>query len=184
MADIRSTTKVEGTVASDVGIAASDIPVQIGGRASSAVPTAVSADADAVALWLNRSGAVVSSAVPHIGLNADPWTLTYKGAQYTTTQTSTVLQAGGASEKLVVTMCQIQAYGTTSFDLQVYFGTGAFSRGTSRSIFDGTFKPSSTLAPGVVLNGPFISGTNGDDVLVTTSAAGSVTIGVWYYIVT
>jgi hypothetical protein len=94
------------------------------------------------------------------------------------------LVAGGASEKIVVTKVQIQAFGTTAFDLQLYFGTGAFSRGTSRACFDGTFKPSSTLAPGAILDGPFISGTNGDDLMVTTSAAGSVTINVWYYIVT
>jgi hypothetical protein len=184
MADIRSTVKVEGIVASDVAISASDLPLQMGGRASTAIPTAVSGDADAVALWLNRNGAQLITQAPHVGLNADPWNLVHEAAQYTSTQTSTVLVAGGASEKLVVTQIQIQAFATTNFDLQVYFGTGAFARGTNRAVFDGTFSPSSTLKPGVVMNGPFISGTNGDDLMVTTSAAGSVTINVWYYVVT
>lgn len=182
MADIRTTLKVEGTQSTDAPV--SDNPILTGGRASSAVPTAVSADGDAAPLWLSRLGAQVMTLVPHIGLNGDPWSLVHEAAQYTTTQTSTVLVTGGASEKIVVTQIQIQAYGTTSFDLQVYFGTGAFSRGTNRAVFDGTFKPSNTLAPGVVMNGPFIAGTNGDDLMVTTSAAGSVTINVWYYVVT
>lgn len=123
-------------------------------------------------------------AAPHIGLNGDPWSLVHEGATYTSAQTSTVIVAGGASEKLVVTQIQIQAYGTTAFTCQVYFGTGAFSRGTSRAVFDGEFAPSTTLKPGVVMNGPFISGTNGDDLMITTVGAGSVTVNAWYYIVT
>lgn len=181
MADIRTTTKVEGPQASDIGV--SDNPVAVGGRASTALPSPVSADGDAVFNWLNRNGALVIADVPHIGLNGDPYSLLHEAAQYTTTQTSTVLVTGGASEKIVVTQIQIQAFATTTFDLQVYFGTGAFARGTNRAIFDGQFKPSTSLAPGYSANGPFISGTNGDDLMVTTSAAGSVTINVWYYVV-
>jgi hypothetical protein len=112
-----------------------------------------------------------------------PWTLTSKTAQYTTTQTSAVLQAGGASEKVVVTSIQIQAAATTAGTMQVYFGTGAYSRGTSLAIFDGEFAPSATLKPGVVMQGPFVSSTNGDDVLVTTSANMTVTVSIWYYLV-
>jgi hypothetical protein len=163
--------------------ATSGNPVYIAGRASAAIPTDVGADGDAAGMWTNRNGATVVLMAPHVGLNSDPWALVHEGAQYTSAQTSTVLVAGGASEKIVVTKLQIQAFGTTAFDLQVYFGTGAFARGTNRACFDGTFKPSSTLAPGAILDGPFISGANGDDLLVTTSAAGSVTISVWYYVV-
>lgn len=177
-----NTNEVVGDVAQDVAIAGN--PVAVGYRASTAIPTAMSADGDAVYPWANRNGAQVVLMAPHVGLNSDPWNLVHEAAQYTTTQTSTVLVAGGASEKIVVTKVQIQAFGTTAFDLQLYFGTGAFSRGTNRAVFDGTFKPSSTLAPGAILDGPFIAGTNGDDLMVTTSAAGSVTINVWYYVVT
>ena len=123
-------------------------------------------------------------AAPHIGLNGDPWSLVHEGATYTSAQTSTDIVAGGASEKLVVTQVQIQAYGTTAFTCQVYFGTSTFARGTNRAIFDGEFAPSATSKPGVVLNGPFISGTNGDDLKITTVGAGSVTVNVWYYVVT
>jgi hypothetical protein len=152
-------------------------------RASTAVPTAVSADGDAVAMWASRLGALITANAPHIGLNGDPWSLVHEAATYTSAQTSTALVAGGASEKIVVTQCQIQAYGTTAFTCQLYFGTGAFSRGTSRAVFDGEFAPSATSKPGVVLNGPFIAGTNGDDLCITTVGAGSVTVNVWYYVV-
>lgn len=155
------------------------------GRASTAVPTAVTADGDAVAPWTNRNGSLVVGYSPHATLVGSPWTLASKTAQYTGTQTSAVLQAGAAGETIVVTSIQIQAGGTTAGALQVYFGTGAYSRGTNRAIFDGEFAPSATLKPGVVMNGPFIAGATGDDVLVTTSAAiNPLTITIWYYIVT
>jgi hypothetical protein len=163
---------------------ASGNPNLIAGRASAAIPTDVGADGDVASLWTNRNGAQVVLQAPHVGLNSDPWNLVHEGVQYTSQQTSAVMVTGGASEKIVVTQCQIQAYATTAFTMQLYFGTGAFSRGTSRTIFDGEFAPSATLKPGIVLNGPFIAGTNGDDLMVTTSAAGSVTISVWYYVVT
>jgi len=125
-----------------------------------------------------------SMAAPHIGLIGDPWTLVHEGASFTSAQTSTDIVVGGASEKLVVTQCQVQAYGTTAFTCQVYFGTGSFVRGTNRTIFDGEFGPGSTYKPGAILNGPFISGTNGDDLKITTVGDGSVTVNVWYYVVT
>ena len=160
-------------------------PVYVAGRASNAIPTDVGADGDAAGLWTNRHGASMVSTAPHIGLNGDPWSLVHETAQYTTTQTSTVLVAGGASEKIVVTKVQIQAGGTTAGTVQLYFGTGAYSRGTSRAIFDGEFAPSSTLKPGVIMDGPFIAGTNGDDLMVTDSAAiNPLTITVWYYVIT
>lgn len=177
-----NTNEVVGDVAEDV--AAAGNPVQVGWRASTVIPTAMSADGDVVRPWANRSGAAVMTQAPHVGLNSDPWALANKTAQYTTTQTSAVLQAGGASEKIVVTQVQIQVGGTTAGTLQIYFGTGAYSRGTSRAIFDGEFAPSATLKPGVIMDGPFISGANGDDVLVTTSAAiNPLTISIWYYVV-
>ena len=173
--------------ASGPGAAASPTvgnPVRIGGRASNAIPTDVGADGDTTEFWTNRNGAPIGAQAPHVGLNGDPWSLVHEAAQYTGTQTSTVLVAGGGSEKLVVTKVQIQVGGTTAGTLQLYFGTGAFARGTNRAIFDGEFAPSATLKPGVVMDGPFIAGTNGDDLMVTTSAAiNPLTINVWYYVI-
>jgi hypothetical protein len=154
-------------------------------RASTAVPSAMSADGDGVALWASRKGSLINAMAPHVGLVADPWTLTSKTAQYTGTQTSAVLQAGAAGETIVVTKVQIQTGGTVAGTMQLYFGTGAYSRGTSKAIFDGEFAPSNSLKPGVVMDGPFIAGATGDDVLVTTSAAiNPLTVTIWYYIVT
>jgi hypothetical protein len=178
-----SAWEMVGDVAADVAVPAN--PVAIGGRASTAVPTAVSADGDSVYAWLNRNGLVVVSGIPGAGLNADPYTLLSETAQYTGTQTSTVLVAGGASERIVVTSIQIQVGGTTAGTCQVYFGTGAYVRGTDEAIFDGEFAPSSTLKPGFFAAPPagFRAGALGDDILVTTSAAiNPLTITVWYYI--
>lgn len=179
---VTGTVTVGGTAAH--GSPTSGNPVYAAGRASNAVPTDVGADGDAAGIWTNRNGAPVVTVAPHVGLIDSPWNLTHEAAQYTTTQTSTVLVAGGASEKIVVTNIQIQAFDTAAGDCIVYFGTGAYSRGTNRAIFDGTFKPSTTLAPGINMQGPFISGTNGDDILVTTTNNLDVTISVWYYVVT
>lgn len=175
--------EIIGDVAADVAVPAN--PLSIGGRASTAVPTAVSADGDSVYAWLNRNGLAVVSAIPGAGLNADPYTLLSVGAQYTTTQTSAVLLAGGASERIIVTSIQIQVGGTTAGTLQVYFGTGAFVRGTNSAIFDGEFAPSATLKPGFAQSPPsgYRSPTLGHDVLVTTSAAiNPLTITIWYYL--
>ena len=163
---------------------ASGNPNLVAGRASTAIPTDVGADGDAASMWTNRNGAQMVSNAPHIGLNSDPWNLVHEGVNYTTAQTSAVVITGGASEKIVVTQVQIQAYATTAGTAILYFGTGAYVRGTNRAIFDGEFAPSATLKPGVILQGPFIAGTNGDDLLFTSVGNISITISVWYYVVT
>lgn len=175
--------EIIGDVAADLAVPAN--PVIVGGRASTVQPTAVSADGDSVNLWATRRGAQVVTAAPHVGIfGSQPWNLVSETAQYTTTQTSAILVTGGASERIVVTYIQIQVGGTTAGTLQVYFGTGAYSRGTNFAIFDGEFAPSSTLKPGFTASGPFISATNSDDIRVTTSAAiNPLTVTVWYYVV-
>lgn len=177
-----NTNEVVGDAAHDA--AAAGNPILTGLTASTVVPTGVGADGRVVRAWSNRSGAQIVVDPPHVGLNSDPWNLVHEGAQYTSAQTSTVLVTGGASEKIVVTNIQIQAFATTAGTAVLYFGTGAFSRGTNRAIFDGEFAPSATLKPGVVMDGPFIAGTNGDDLMVTTTNALSITFNVWYYVVT
>jgi hypothetical protein len=159
-------------------------PVYVAGRSSAVIPTDVGADGDAAAMWVNRNGATVVLMAPHVGLNSDPWNLLHEGVRYTSAQTSTVVVAGGASEKIVVTKVQLQTEGTTAGTAILYFGTGAFSRGTSRAIFDGNFIPSTTSAPGVVMDGPFIAGTNGDDLLFTSVGAITIVVNVWYYVIT
>jgi len=107
-------------------------------------------------------------------------------AQYTTTQTSTTLgPTVSSSQRMVVTSIQIDASGTTAGSLQVYFGTGAYSRGTNKAIFDGGVKPSSTLEPGIVMTPaiPWVGGAD-EELKVTDSAAiNALTITVWYYLI-
>lgn len=114
------------------------------------------------------------------------YAVTGVSAQYTTTQTSTTIGPTVAStERLVVTYCQIQAGGTTAGELQVYFGTGAFSRGSSKTIFDGEFAPSSTSKPGFVAAPPVPwIGAADEELKVTDSAAiNKLTVTIWYYII-
>jgi hypothetical protein len=173
--------QVVGAVAQDSGVGSN--PVTIGGRASTAQPTAMSADGDVVHLWANRRGALVTASAPHAALTGTPWTLAGSTAQYTTTQTSAALVTASASQQIVVTSVQIQAGGTTAGTMQLYFGTGAYSRGTTPAVFDGEFAPSSTSKPGVVMQGPFIGAADADLRVTTSAAINPLTVTVWYYFV-
>lgn len=107
-------------------------------------------------------------------------------AQYTTTQTSTVIgPTVSSSQRLVVTYVQIDGGGTVTGNVQVYFGTGAFSRGSSKPIFDGGLKPSSSSEPGFVASKPngWI-GAADEELRVTDSAAiNPLTVTIWYYLI-
>jgi hypothetical protein len=85
---------------------------------------------------------------------------------------------------MVVTSVQIQAGGTTAGTCQVYFGTGAFSRGTSRPIFDGEFAPSATSKPGYAQS-PYVPyiGAADEELKITTSANMTITVSIWYYLI-
>lgn len=112
------------------------------------------------------------------------YTQVTKTAQYTTTQTSTALWTPASGKRVTVTSVQIQVGGTTAGTLQLYFGSGAYTRGTNQAIFDGEFAPSATLKPGVVMTPhiPYTSLTANDSLRVTDSAAiNPLTVTVWGY---
>lgn len=175
--------EVQGDAAHDAPVSGN--PILNAARASTASPTAVSADGDVVYLWALRSGALVTAKIPHLGKNADPYTLTGKTAQYTTTQTGVALWTPAAGKKLVITSYQIQCGGTTAGTLQVWFGASAdttYSRGTDLAIFDGEFAPSATLKPGVVQTGLWMASAVDHVLRVTDSAAiNPLTVTVWGY---
>jgi hypothetical protein len=107
-------------------------------------------------------------------------------AQYTTTQTSTTIgPTVSSTQRMVVTAIQIQATGTVGGNVQVYFGTGAFSRGSSKPIFDGAFIPSATSDPGFAMTKPNgWVGAADEELKVTTSAAiNKLTVTIWYYLI-
>lgn len=184
MADLRTgEPQVQGTRPLDAAIG--ENPLGTGGRASDALPTEVSADGNAVFLWLLRNGAAMTARLPHLGMIADPFTLTNKIAQYTTTQTGIALWTPGSGKRIVVTSYQIQAGGTTSGTLQLWFGGSAdttYTRGTDVAIFDGEFAPSNTLKPGIAQTGLWIADAADRILRVTDSAAiNPLTVNVWGY---
>jgi hypothetical protein len=102
---------------------------------------------------------------------------------FTTTQTSTDLVALSGSTKFYIGRLTIGTGGTTAGLVTVYFGTGAYSAGTSKTVFRGNFAPAATTYPGVVIgNGaaPFIVSAAGDALKITTSAAMTVYVQVDY----
>lgn len=177
-----NTNEVVGDVAQDAAVAGN--PVLIGGRASATEPTQMSNDGDAVYLWTTLRGALHTATFPHRGLIGDPYTLTSKTVQQTTTQTGTDVLTPSSGKKLVITKCIIACGGTTAATVQLWFGANAdttYTRGTDLAIFDGEFAPSATLKPGIVLEGPFIASAADHEVHLTTSAGITITVTLWYY---
>lgn len=185
MADVRAAGDVQARGTRALDDAVDGNPVTVGGRASDALPSEVNADGDAVHSWLLRNGAAVMSLLPHLGMIGDPFTLTSKTVQTTTTQTGSDVWTPASGKRIVVTSVQIQAGGTTAGTVQLWFGANAdttYSRGTDLAIFDGEFAPSSTLKPGVVMNGLWIASAVDHEVHLTTSAAiNPLTVVLWGY---
>jgi hypothetical protein len=103
--------------------------------------------------------------------------------EYTTTQTSTDLVAASGSTKFYIGRLTIGTGGTTAGLVTIYFGTGAYSAGTSKTVFRGNFAPSATVYPGVVIGSgvaPFIISAASDALKITTSAGITVYVQVDY----
>lgn len=116
---------------------------------------------------------VVTVPAPHASIG----TALSIAAAYTAAQTSTDLMAGTGGQRIYVTNLTIATGGTTAGRVSVYWGTGAFSAGTSVTLFDGEFVPSATTKPGAVLTFPVPVGgasATGDSLRITTSAAMTV----------
>jgi hypothetical protein len=66
----------------------------------------------------------------------------------------------------------------------LYWGTSTFTSGTSPTLFDGEFAPSSTVRPGMAQAFPVPMGGNsatGDNLRITTSAGITVYVTIGYY---
>jgi hypothetical protein len=129
-----------------------------------------------------NTGIQAVATIPH----KTGYTIASATARYTATQTSTTLgPTVSASQRMVVTSIQIQAGGTTIGEVVVYFGTGAYTRGTNAAVFDGSFTPSATNHPGYAQSPPVpYMGAADAELKVTTSAAiNPLTVTVWYYLV-
>jgi hypothetical protein len=115
---------------------------------------------------------VNSLPAPHLGM-----TMLSIAKVYSTTQTSADIIAGTGGQRIYVTHLNVMVGGTTAGRVSIYYGTGAFSEGTSVTLFDQEFAPSATVKPGAVL--PFAipfggASATGDNLRITTSAGVTV----------
>jgi hypothetical protein len=114
-----------------------------------------------------------SSAPPH----SQGVTPIQRAIQFTTTQTGGVIYTPTTGRRLVVTYMYVGVGGTTAGTYQIWFGASGdttYTRGTDVPIVDHEWKPSSTVAPGVVIGngaGPIGEGALNDVLRITTSAA-------------
>jgi hypothetical protein len=116
--DVVTLPGVEGKAAADAAISGN--PVQIGGRASTATPTAVSADGDAVPVWLTRLGQLIAQ----IGAPVDR--IVTGTLNRTNTTGADIIAAQGAGVKIVVTAIVVtNKHATQGTNVSVRRGTTA-----------------------------------------------------------
>ncbi len=118
--------------------------------------------------------------IPH----AIGYTIASFSNTFSTAQTSTNLVAGTTGQRIYVVSLAIGTGGTTAGRASIYWGTGTFAAGTSPTLFDGEFAPSSTVRPGMTQSFPYPPGgssATGDNLRLTTSAAMTIYVTVAYY---
>lgn len=147
-------------------------------RRDNVLSTLSEAEGDAVGLRVDGQGSLWASLsslpMPHL---AGGITTIKIGSAFTTQQTSANLIAGTAGQRIYVTSITIATGGTTAGRVSIYWGTGTFTAGTSVTLFDGEFVPSTNSKPGAVLSFSIPIGgasATGDSLKITTSAAMTV----------
>ena len=153
-------------------------PVKVGMKAASALPTAVaSADrANAISdLWGRQL-------VAHI----DPAMQVWKNVNVTSTQTGTDVWSPTTGKKIAVTYLQVSAYATTAARVILWFGDNAdttYTAGTDQVLWAGSFAPSSTAKPMMVIAfpNPIFCTTADRELHLTTDAGISLDITVYGY---
>lgn len=153
-------------------------PVKVGAKAVNALPTAVSNN--------DRVNSVADLFGRQLVSHIDPAMQVWKSANYTSTQTGTVLWAPAAGKRIAVTHLQVDSYGTTAGRIILYFGTAAdttYSEGTDQPLFKGSHAPSATAKPGALppITFPIYCTTADHNLHVTTDAGISVDIVVYGY---
>lgn len=142
-----------------------------------------------LAAGTNAIGKLAANAGVNIGAIEQATGIAYTGILtfsnvFSTTQTSANLIAGTGGQRIYVSHLTIATGGTTAARVSIYYGTGAFTAGTSITLFDGEFAPSSTSKPGVVLPYNFPVGgasATGDNLRITTSAGITVYVTIHYW---
>lgn len=152
------------------GAAPSGNPVLNAGQAvgsSGVFPTAVDA-ADLANLLLDLKKRLIVA-------QHDPGTFKHYSQDYSTQQTGTALLTPASGKRIMVTHLNVMVAGTTAGIVTVWTGGSAdttYTAATDRTIFRQQFYPSSTNAPGAVMDfaNPFV-GEADYVVRLTTSAA-------------
>jgi hypothetical protein len=133
---------VGGNVANDA--ADSGNPVKVGGRAITAWGTAITAAdrSDFITDLYNRQ--IITFRPAELQKSFAP-------AQFTTQQTSTMIWTPTSGKRIVVTSVIISTTGTTAGKITLYFGTGAYTPGTTQPVAVINFVPSATSNPGAIV---------------------------------
>lgn len=157
-------------VAGDIASGSTDIgnPLKIGGKAATAMPTAVS-NGQRVNTQFDSYGRLVITVM-------DPAAQVTKAYNTTSTATGAAIWTPAGGKKIALTKLTIGTYGTTAARVIVWFGASGdttYTAGTDQLVCAFSFAPSTTSKPGAVLI--FATPeycTNADYILRVTTDAG------------
>jgi hypothetical protein len=142
------TRTVAGDVASDTSDSGN--PVKVGAKGVSALPTAVTTG-DRVDLTADLFGRLLTAQIDP----AQQVTKSYNDTSSRAAASAQNVWDPTSGKKIAVTSLTISTYGTTAGRIFLFFADDAdltYSAGTDQPLFVGSFAPSATSKPGVVLN--------------------------------
>ncbi len=165
-----------GDIAHDTGD--SGLPVKIGFKALSALPTAVTT--------ADRANGISDLYGRQLTAHIDPGMQTCKSFNATSAQTGIDIWTPGGGKKIAITSIVIGTYGTTAGRVILFFSANAdttFSEGTDQTVLKASFAPSTTSKPGLVFTPavPIYSATADYELHITTDAAISIDVTVHGY---
>lgn len=156
-------------------------PVKVGFKAINALPTAV-ANADRANGVSDLFGRQL---VAHIDAAQQIWK-SYNDTSSRGAGSAQIIWTPASGKKIAITSVTIATYGTTAARMFLFFAAAAdltYTAGTDQPVFVGSFAPSTTSKPGVVIcpSVPIIANTADYKLLYQNDAALSVDIVVHGY---
>lgn len=154
-------------------------PLKLGGKARTAMPTAVAAS--------DRVDAMFDTYGRQIVGQMDPGMQVWKSVNVTSTQTGTDVWTPGSGKRIAVTYLAVSAYATTAGRVILWFGANAdttYTAGTDQLLWAGSFAPSTTSKPGIIIpfgTAPIFAVTADHEIHLTTDAGISLDITVYGY---
>lgn len=174
-----NTLEVVGDVAHDAAVGGN--PVLIGAKAISAFPAEVSTG-DAAYNLADMMGRQLVTHIP----NTEQKSKAYNDTSSRAAGAAVAALTGTSGKKLAITGFTISAYGTTAGRIFLYLALASdttYTAGTDKPVFVGSFAPSATSYPGVVvmLPVPIFAETDTHVVMYQNSAAISIDMVFHYY---